>query len=175
MQIGKRWLKSENYLLVRPSLPHQGSRSQGKGSKREDRKDPVPVGIYLLKQWSGCWKLGQFVFYFKVSNESQCQSQPNSLKYCHIFQGAVRRSFITSFQILMCPLEVGFKILVVFFLSPSADSEGFFFFFSFSSIYKVYFWSRNLLFQEILKVFYMTANLNFKNFVIYSTYVTLCC
>lgn len=60
-----------------------------------------PGGIEgLLKQWRVCWKLAQCVFYFKVSNETLCQSQANSLKSCQIFQGTVRRSFITAFQIL---------------------------------------------------------------------------
>lgn len=54
----------------------------------------------FLNQWRDCWKLGQFVSYFKVSNETLCQSQAKSLKSCQIFQGTVRRSFITAFQIL---------------------------------------------------------------------------
>lgn len=167
---------------MRPGLPHQDSCIWGTGNRKEGRKLYLQVYTFWNNEAHGCWKLGQFVFYFKVSNESQCQSQPNSLKYCLIFQGAVRGSFITSFQILMCPLEVGFKILVVFF-SSSTDSEDalslsfsfFFLFFPFSRSYKVYFWSRDLLFQEIWRSSLWQFSLNFKNFAIYSSYVTLGC
>lgn len=146
LQIGKKWLNSENNLLVRPGLPIKVAVLKVQNIEERVGRYTCGQGAMegLLKQWSDCWKLGQLVFYFKVSNESWCQSQPNSLKYCHIFQVAVRRSFITSFQILMCPLEVGFKILVVFF--PQHRLRRLFFFFPFLSSYKVYFWSRGLLF-----------------------------
>lgn len=77
------------------------------------------------------------------------------LEDCHIFQAAVR-DFYYILSNPDVPQKLALKYLSFFF--PSTDSEGSLslFFFHFQ-VAKVYFLSRALLFQEILKVFDMTV------------------